>query len=186
MTATLRFIVATTALAWTLTACGPGSAGTGTGAPAYTLADFGATASDVCATPFAVQIGCARLTSGGPSVPPPFQGANLTTYADSAAGGQITVAFEANSVRLEARCQRLVFVGDWGITAARDARFFGQYTVEGQAAPVAASLSVATTPVFGQLQVTLSDTAGRTVLAVTVVQRTAAIPTPAPVPALCP
>lgn len=186
MTATLRFILATTALAWTLTACGPGSAGTGTGAPAFTLADFGATASEVCAAPFAAQIGCARPASDTPNAPPPTQGSVLTTYADSAAGGQITVVFEANSVRLEARCQRLVFVGDWGITAARDARFFGQYTVEGQAVPVAASLSVATTPVFGQLQVTLSDTAGRTVLAVSVVQRTAVIPTPAPVPALCP
>ncbi|MFY7856222.1 MAG: hypothetical protein ACOVQT_08785 [Rubrivivax sp.] len=186
MTATLRFIVATTALAWTLTACGPGSAGTGTGAPPISLSDFGAMASDVCAAPFAMQIGCARLTTDNPNAPPPPQGSTLTTYADSAAGGQITVVFEANSVRLEARCQRLVFVGDWGITAARDARFFGQYTVEGQAAPVAASLSVATTPVFGQLQVTLSDTSGRTVLAVVVVQRVAVIPAPAPVPALCP
>lgn len=183
MTSTLRFILCTTALAWQLTACGPGSAGTGTGAPPLSvLTTFGASSSSVCSAPFATQLGCAT-TATTPTAPDQLPGSALTTYADAARSGHLAVVFEANAVRVESRCPRLRFIGEWGITATQDARFFGTYTVDGSEAVVVAALAVVTTPVLNQLTVVLRDADGRIVLGPTDVVKDAS---PATVPVLCP
>lgn len=156
--------------------CGPSSGGTGTGAA---LASFNATAGNVCAAEFGALIGCA----GGSAITNPGDlgpGTTMTLFADLASGGNVAVTFQAHSVQLRARCQRLAFEGDWGIAASNDARFFGSYVIESNGQQVPASISVQTVA-GGELQLVLREADGRVVLGPVRVQRV-----PAPVaPGAC-
>jgi hypothetical protein len=167
-----------------LPACGPGSGGTGTGETGSAFALFGAAQTNVCTATFAPALGC---TVGSGAVPssPDAPGASMINFSDTAQGGNISVAFQAQTIELNARCRGLHFQGDWGITASNDARFFGSYRLDNTSGSTFASLSVQT-PVGGnnnELQVTVRDADGRVVLGPVTVQR---VPAPAAPTLACP
>ena len=145
--------------------CGPGTGGTGTGETNY-LALFGATPASVCDSAQANNFSCTRVGSPAQPANNISEGTQMVNYADVAQGGNISVAIAVNSIVLDARCQGLHFLGDWGITAANDARFFGSYTQGASGARVPATLSVQTLGIgrTGELSVTLREASGRVVL----------------------
>lgn len=172
-------IAAATALA----GCGPGTGGTGTG-PGFSLGFFDATATSVCASDIAAQLACPG-SAANPSQPDTTRGTSVVLFADIAQGGNIAVQIEESRIELSARCQRLRFSGDWGITAANDARFFGSYVIEPLGAPVPASLSVQAAPGArsGEVTVVVREVGGRVVLGPVLLQR---VPVPVTEPAACP
>ena len=157
--------------------CGPGVGGTGTGESQAYLQFFGATTALVCTAAFSSSLSCAGSTvqPGGPTSATE-QGTLVTRFADQPEAANITVAIEANSILLDARCERLHFSGDWGITAAQDARFFGSYQRDPSTNRVPATLSVQTPGgTTGPLTLTLRDADGRVLLGPVSLQRVAAI-----------
>lgn len=178
----LRLIAALLAAA-ALAGCGPGSGGTGTGMTTG-LAAAGATAANVCNSGFANLLACganATVVALPGDIGP---GTDMTRYADIASGGNVAVSFQANSVQLQSRCQRISFNGDWGITGGSDARFFGGYVIETVGVEVRSSVSVQSLPGRNDtLQIVLREADGRVVLGPLVVQKVAA---PVAQPAACP
>ncbi len=160
-------------LALAASGCGPSSGGTGTGEG---LVAFGATATSVCTSAFASQLGCTTSGNVGTPSDPLATGTTMTLFADLPTGGNVAVTFESNSVQVRARCQRIAFDGDWGIAAGNDARFFGNYVVEPAGLQVPASVSVQAVGA-GELQLVLRETDGRVVLGPVRVQK---VPAPAP------
>lgn len=158
-----RTTLALAMTAW-LVACGPGSGGTGTGETGAAFVVFGASTASVCTSGFAGALACGPVI-GSPANNPASEVPTMVNFSNVAQGGSLSVAIQANSVELEDRCRKLRFTGDWGITAANDARFFGSYSLDGMA-PVIAALSVQPAPSGnpGELTVTLRDAAGRVVL----------------------
>jgi len=182
---TLRSLLCATLLAW-LAACGPGTGGTGSGETSSLGLDvFGASASSVCASPLGSTLSCAdtpaSAVSGGAAA---TTGGTLAVhFADSANGGEVHVVIDGNTLRLEARCDGLRFVGDWGIAGSGDARFFGGFGSFDAAATTPATLAVEV--VSGRsdaLQVTLRHADGRLLLGPLVLLRAAAAVTS---PAVC-
>lgn len=169
-------------LAALLAGCGPGSGGTGTGAPSNGFVLAGATATSLCGSGFASQLTCGTTAGALPGDIGP--GTSVTRYADIASGGNVAVTFQANSVQLQARCQRITFNGDWGIVGTNDARFFGGYVIDGVGVEVLASVSVIALPGRDDaLQIVLREADGRVVLGPLVVQKVAL---PVLQPAACP
>jgi hypothetical protein len=132
-------ILACAVLSW-LVGCGPGVGGTGTGDTPVPLSSFGATAAPLCAAPFASSLQCTAGTGASPN--PAIGGTAHVVFVDVATGGQTTAAFEASSVELDARCQRLRFVGEWGVGTAGEARFYGGYATDASATLRPAQLDV--------------------------------------------
>lgn len=165
-----------TVLALAAAGCGPSSGGTGTGA---SLAVFNATPASVCTSAFASLLGCTGSVVTTPDSIGP--GSTMTLYADLSSGGNVAVTFQANSVQVRARCQRIAFDGDWGIAAGNDARFFGSYVLETVGQQVPASVSVQAVG-SGELQLVLRETDGRVVLGPVRVQQVPAPPAQAPCP----
>jgi len=167
----------------TLAGCGPGTGGTGTG-PGASLSLFDATAASICASDLAAQIAC-PASATNPSQPDATRGTSVVLFADTAQGGNIAVQIEESRIELSARCQRLRFTGDWGITAASDARFFGSYVIEPLGPAVVASLSVQAAPGArnGEVTIVVREVDGRVVLGPVVLQR---VPVPVAEPAACP
>ena len=171
-----RTAIAALLLAW-LGGCGPGVGGTGTGESESFVQLFGATTASVCSAPFAGGLSCAgSALQPGDVVLPADQGTLVTRYADQPTGANITVLIEANSIQLDARCERLHFIGDWGITAANDARFFGSYVRDTSITRVPATLSVQAQSggKVNQLALTLRDAEGRVLLGPVTLQAVAA------------
>lgn len=178
------------ALALTLMAgfggCGPGAAGSGTGETLVTGgAVFGATAAPVCTSDIASTLACFKF-DGSAAATTLAEGSLVVQFVDSTDASTVTVKFAANGVELDVRCRQLHFSGEWGITAANDARFFGVLTT-GQGQPVEpASLQVDTVP--GQavptLRLTMRSVDGRVVYGPVQVQRLPQ-PQPLPQPASC-
>ncbi len=111
-----------------LAGCGPGTGGTGTGEGLPALASFGAVSASLCNSPLAANLSCKSV--GTPALPvSEVEGTQVVNYADTALGGNISIAIQVNSIVLDSRCAGLHFSGDWGIAASNDARFFGSYTV---------------------------------------------------------
>ena len=164
-----------------LQACGPGVGGTGTGQSAAELAVFGASAASVCGAALAGSLSC------GTDVP--IVGATVGTkplqYIDATAGANTLVDFQDNSVHLVANCQRLDFIGDWGVTAAQDQRYFGSVLTFGQLARAPATLLVQADPasLTGDLIAVLRDAQGKLLLGPLVLKRA---PVPLPVAPACP
>jgi hypothetical protein len=168
-----------------LPGCGPSSGGTGTGETGSALVLFGATAVNVCTASFAKSLGCPPTGSGAVPTSPDAQGSTMVNFSDTAQGGNISVAIQAQTIELSARCRGLHFLGDWGITASNDARFFGNYRIDNAGGSVPASLSVQSSAGGGnnELQVTIRDADGRVVLGPVTVQR---VPAPAAPTLACP
>ena len=167
-------------LAACVAGCGPGSGGTGTGETVSAFARFGATSANLCASSVAPALACIAGSSSAP-INPEQQVSTMVNFSDVALGGNISVAIQANSIELSERCRKLHFLGDWGITAANDARFFGSYTL-GSMNAVIASLSVqpAASGSANELSVVMRDADGRVVLGPVTLQRVASM-VPAPV-----
>ena len=160
-----------------LAACGPGLGGTGTGDSEPLLQFFNATATSVCGAPFSTSLSCAGADAAPGSMPQPAaQGTAVTRFVDQPNAANITVTIEANSIVLDARCLGIHFAGDWGITAASDARFFGNYARDSAAVRTPGSLSVQATSKADQLSLTLRDADGRVLLGPTTLQRVVAFP----------
>lgn len=172
------------ALVASLSGCGPGTGGTGTGESPTDLAVFGAASVDLCTAAFAPQLACST-TQPGTSDTPVTTGTQTVVYADATRSGAVEVDVQGQTLRLRDRCQGLEFVGHWGVAAPNDARFFGSYSVPGSAERMLASLTVQA--VAGgdgtHLSVLLRDVAGRTVLGPLALQR---VTGPLPLPATCP
>jgi hypothetical protein len=161
--------------AW-LAACGPGSGGTGTGETGAAFAVFGATAASLCDSRLPDALPCVggvlsvASSSGAPA-------SSAAYFSDPVQGGKLTATIEGNSAELVDRCRALRFVGDWGITAGNDGRFFGSLT-QGNGTTLIASMSVsaATGGNTTDITVVLRDAAGGVLLGPLTLQR---ITTPA-------
>lgn len=164
-----------------LAGCGPGTGGTGTG-QSFSLSSFGASAANLCSAGFAPALACGPNSTISITPGDVGPGTTMVQFADLASGGNVAVTFQANSVQLQARCQRINFAGDWGITAPTDARFFGNYVIETIGTQVPASVSVQALA-GGALQLVLREADGRVVLGPVLVQKVAA---PVAQPAPCP
>lgn len=176
-------LLATLLAAAAFAGCGPGSGGTGTGAPTGLVA-AGAMAANVCTSSFANLLACGANGNVGALPGDIGRGTDMIRYADIASGGNVAVTFQANSVQLQSRCQRINFNGDWGITSGSDARFFGGYVIETVGVEVLSSVSVQSLPGRNDtLQIVLRETDGRVVLGPLVVQKVVA---PVAQPAACP
>lgn len=191
----LAGIFVAVSLAFFASACGPGIGGTGTGSPAASLPDFGATAANVCSAPFAAQIGCpapATVTPGpvappspapspapSPSPGPSSPQARPAFFADVVTGRSLSAVFDGNQITLDARCEQLSFVGTWGVTAAGEARYFGSVTNAATGSVQPATLRVDVVP--GQsaaLQVLLQGRDAPLPLGATVLVPVATVPPP--------
>jgi len=182
---TLRSLLCTTWLAW-LAACGPGTGGTGSGETSSLDLDvFGASASSVCASPLGSALSCADTpaSAGSGGTAATTDGTLAVHFTDSANGGEVHVVIDGNTLRLEARCKGLRFVGDWGIAGSGDARFFGSFGSFDTPATTPATLAVEAVPGRSDaLQVTLRHADGRLLLGPLVLLRVAAAVT---APAVC-
>ena len=171
------------ALTAALTACGPGTGGTGSGND-VSLAAFGAQAAPVCGASFATQLVCPPSLTGAASAPvPAADGTQAVRFIAVVQGSSIVAQFNANSVVLDLRCLGLNFAGDWGLTAQGEARYFGSYLPDGTALRVAGSISVQVdgTGAGAGLVLTLHDADGKLVLgAVRMVRAPATLPAPGP------
>lgn len=174
---TLRSLLCTAWLAW-LAACGPGTGGTGSGETnSLELDVFGASASSVCASPLGSTLSCAGTpaSSGGGGAAATTDGTLAVHFTSGANGGEVHVAIDGNTLRLEARCSGLRFVGDWGIAGSGEARFFGSFGSFDTAATTPATLAVEIVPGHDDaLQVTLRHADGRLLLGPLVLLRVAA------------
>ncbi len=169
------------ALMSALAACGPGVGGTGTGQSAAELVGFAATASSVCAAPLAGSLSC-----GADSIiDATLVGTQPLRYIDTTAGANTVVDFSDNSVHLSAQCQRLDFIGDWGVTATQDQRYFGSVLLSGQLNRMPATLLVQPDPASptGDLIAVLRDAQGKLLLGPLVLRRAPAV---LPVAPACP
>ena len=180
----LRSLLCPAWLAW-LAACGPGTGGTGSGETNSLYFEvFGASASNVCTSPFRSTLSCADTPAGvdAPATAP-GPGTLVAHFTDRPRGGQTQLTLAGNTAHLEASCPGLRFEGDWGIAAAGDARFFGRYGTAATPAPVAATLVVEAVPGKDPLlRVTLRQADGAIVLGPLELSRVA---TPASEPAAC-
>ena len=168
------------ALMSALTACGPGVGGTGTGQSAADLVVFGATATSVCAAPLAGSLSCGTDTV----IVVSSAGTEPVRYIDTALGANTLVDFRDNSVHVSAQCQRLDFIGDWGVTATQDQRYFGSVLLNGQLNRMPATLLVQADPASpsGDLIAVLRDAQGRLLLGPLVLKRA---PMPLPLAPAC-
>ena len=160
-------------LAAGLSACGPGVGGTGTGQSATELSLFGASTASVCNAPLAGSLSC------GPdaTLVDPHSGTKPVRYMDATVGTNTLVDFADNSVHLVATCQRLDFIGDWGITATQDQRYFGSVQMAGQPKRTPATLLVQpdAASAGGDLIAVLRDAQGKLLLGPLVLRRAPAL-----------
>lgn len=160
------------ALLAALGGCGPGTGGTGVGPSAAWLEYFGATTASVCTAPFSGSLSCApsSVTSIGTAT---------VHYADVASGGNVSVVIEANTITLQALCQRLTFTGDWGVAPGSDTRFFGSYLVEPQTQRIPSTLTLQTVTHNGAsaISIVLREASGLVVLGPLTLQPVPATPT---------
>ena len=164
-----------------LPGCGPGVGGTGTGESAAELVLFGASVASVCNAPLAGSLSCDTSATAIE----PLAGTQPVRYLDAAQGANTLVDFKDNSVHLVATCQRLDFIGDWGVTSAQDQRYFGSVLVVGQITRMPATLLVQADPasLSGDLIAVLRDAQGKLLLGPLVLKRA---PLPLPVAPACP
>ncbi len=171
-----------------LVACGPGVGGTGTGASTAeggaALIAFSASAAPVCIAPTAGSPNCTNGTSAS-TVSVVFVGTEPLRYIDASQGSNIVLDLQDNSARLSARCQRLGFIGDWGLTPTIDSRFFGSSLVDGAMQRELATLAVQAAPAGAPnvITVVLRDAQERVLLGpLQLVPAPATLPPPPPCP----
>lgn len=173
-----RSTLITAALALAVAGCGPGSGGTGSGEDSPYFAVFGARSANICTATIAGTLAC-PISVGVASAPADNPGSAMVNFSDVAQGGHISVAIQSNRIDLSERCRKLYFMGDWGITASDDARFFGSYTLDNMAAvPGSLSVQSGSGNQANELQVVVRDAEGRVVLGPVTLQRVAAPATP--------
>lgn len=162
------------ALLVALSACGPGSGGTGTGP----IASYSSARTSTDGTlPDPVP----GTGAGHPApLPPPPAGCP----ADC---GRIDLQLQDDKVELTANCARFVFIGGWETDASGQALLPGTLEVPatGASAPASLRLQFSGAPQTSQaLTVTLVDNAGRTVLGPELLSQVSAIADRPPV-AVC-
>lgn len=156
--------------------CGPGVGGTGTGggmteppAPSTSV-----TPASVCGADFAALLACPPAAGGGPAA----QGTAPVQLADAEPQSRVTALLEGNAVTLAATCLRLDFQGDWGLSSAQGARFYGTAAQDGTRQPASLAVQAA----GDQLVLTLRDTQDAVLLGPQALSRVAAPTTSAPCP----
>ena len=175
--------LASVALALAACGAGVGGTGTGTGTTVGALDDFGAAAAPLCGASFAASLSCPAGTGASAPTTPATGGTAPTSWVDVVTGGQLGLRFDGNRVMLDARCQQVGFEGEWGVTPAGAARFFGSSLADGNLVRQPAVLEVQAGATRADLVVTLRDGGGALLLGPTVL-RGAADGDPAP--AACP
>lgn len=135
-----RPVLLVTGLVWSLSACGPGVGGTGTGSEPQWAA-FGASPAAVCTSSLGMLL-CGNGTAtgvdtgavpggvaGGPgtvppaSVPPLASAAPEQRFAD--ASQRVLVVVRDQTVELQGSCGALRFLGQWGEVPGQPGRWFG-------------------------------------------------------------
>lgn len=155
-------------------ACGPGVGGTGTGGGAAPTPSTSVMAAPVCGADFASLLDCPPATNGTPAA----QGTAAVPLADSEPQSLVTALLEGNAATLEAACQRLSFKGDWGVSGALGARFYGSATQNGAVQQVTLFVQAS----GGRLDMRVFDSQQRLLLGPVSMGRVAAPTTPAPCP----
>lgn len=158
------WLLAGAALALLLTACGPGTGGTGTGPVAGVTIPVGTTV---------------RFAAAGPS---------FSTSPSSCVGGACTlqtISLEAERIELRAGCLRYVRTGAWNIDESHLAVTRGQVETSTLAGVTRTDATLRLQfdgpwDTARTLTVTLTDDAGRVLVAPTPLSRTDALPEPAP------
>lgn len=161
---------------WLATAagCGPGVGGTGTGGAMAPQPAVTVTAAPLCGADFAALLDCAPPSSGMPA----SQGTAAVSLADAEPQSLVTALLEGNAATLAAACQRLSFKGDWGVSSALGARFYGNVTLDGAALPATLFVQAAS----GRLEMRLFDSQQRLLLGPVSLGRVSVPTTPAPCP----
>lgn len=109
------------ATALALTGCGPGVGGTGTGQE-HGASDFGATATALCTSELAEQLGCPSSAGGGQ----PSAGSVPLLLADATPPQRATGRIDGNRIELTLRCEGWSFFGEWGVAMRLPGgRFYG-------------------------------------------------------------
>ncbi|MEJ5999696.1 hypothetical protein [Paucibacter soli] len=116
------------AVALLLSACGPGTGGTGlTSESQNYLAKAGAQSAPVCSAPWATQLSC-EPPIGSNSISPNHPGTLKVQYASSAgANPEFVLSFEGNKLSLEGGCPRVSYSAEWGQAGSAPALFYGGY-----------------------------------------------------------
>lgn len=120
--------MASGALVLLLTACGPGTGGSGLVANARDFMSMaGAQASPVCSAAWSTQLSCEPPVLNQ-VVSANHPGTTKVQYASDASGSpEFVVSFEGNQVSLEGGCPRISYVGEWGQPEGKVASFYGSY-----------------------------------------------------------
>ncbi len=129
----LRWAALATAAALALSACGPGTGGTGDGVSASALDAFGASPANVCTSGPSSALACPPAgntgTGGAAGLPTPSPGTDGVLFADTASGNDVVLSLSGSHAVLTARCLDLSFEGDWGLVAGDNPRYFGRHSV---------------------------------------------------------
>lgn len=173
--------VAALAVALLLAGCGPTGGGTGTGESAFVPADFGARAASACSAPFADSLSCVTVSTA-PADVPALAGTASTSFAADTAAGPVALSVRDNRAELQLRCQRLSFVGDWGVLPTGEGRFFGSLFDNGVEQAAQLRVQQVSGP-SAALQVQVLAASGQVVLGPWVLQRDGA---PPGAPLVCP
>lgn len=160
------WIGASIAALLSLSGCGPGVGGTGTGGAALTA--FGASAASVCSSAIAFELGCAQAPA--PSGPGTSSGVLPIQFVDAA--GQVTLDVDGNVARLASSCLGLHFSGEFGRSAAGEA-FFGSFQVDANGIDALATLAALPASGGGGLTVELREVDGHLVAGPLLLRRAA-------------
>lgn len=111
-----------------LSACGPGTGGSGGELESSEfLAQAGARAAPVCAATWTQGLSCEPPVVNN-VVPPSHPGTTRVQFASDASGRpEFVLSFEGNQISLEGGCPRRSYVGTWGQPDGKAAAFFGGY-----------------------------------------------------------
>ena len=176
----LRFGIGRLLLLWLsalATGCGPTTGGTGTGDSIVTLADFGARAASTCSAVFATALDCDVVSTASVDAAA-LQGTDPVYFVGTAASGPYTLTLQNNRAVLQSRCHATRFEGDWGVLPSGEARFFGTWVGDDQAAPQRALLWVQTVPgKTGALQALVQQPEGQALFGPLPLERVMALPT---------
>jgi len=120
--------LATGAIALLLTACGPGTGGSGLVAdPREFMSLAGANAIPVCSASWASQLTCEPPVVNNVVSPTHPGTAKVQFASDASTRPEFVVSFEGNLIRLEGGCPRISYVGEWGQPEGKAASFYGSY-----------------------------------------------------------
>jgi hypothetical protein len=125
----ITFGAALLTLLLSLTACGPGMGGSGTGQTTdpppvgATLPPFGASVAALCTSDLAPALACPSGSAVSPDVA--ARGTAPLSFVGSVDATEVRAWLEGNRIEFTVGCTQWRFVGDWAAVAGQEPRFFG-------------------------------------------------------------